>query len=172
MSQKPPFVLLHRKASSGMGELSMANSPKLSSEEIVEINGQFVRRDEKVLIERGGKFELVEACELKAILPPVQNGNGNGHSVAVLVDETKSRQTGLPPVNGRPKSAPVKSYKPRPPSTNRPVSASDPQTYRRKVGTKVFKLYKSSVLSVSRLFNQNDWNDFNYEGMCHLDIAS
>jgi len=113
----------------------MRVSDEDSAEDTVDLNGQKVRKDEKVLIERGGKFELVEASELKSILPPVQNGE-NGHPIAVINGSHSaqgSQNTSLPPVKSRPKSAPVRTPRPRPPATARPVSASETQQFRRKV---------------------------------------
>ncbi|XP_078493343.1 coiled-coil domain-containing protein 181-like [Ciona intestinalis] len=92
--------------------------------ETVEINGQKIRKDEKVLIERDGKFELVGASELKAILPPVNGGHAD--NVAVV---NGNHYDPLPPVKPRPKSAPVRSSKPHPPTSNyRPFSANNAPT--------------------------------------------
>uniref|UniRef100_F6X3J8 Coiled-coil domain-containing protein 181 n=1 Tax=Ciona intestinalis TaxID=7719 RepID=F6X3J8_CIOIN len=109
--------------------------------ETVEINGQKIRKDEKVLIERDGKFELVGASELKAILPPVNGGHPD--NVAVV---NGNHYNPLPPVKPRPKSAPVRSSKPHPPTSNyRPFSANNAPTtpssnYTAKV-KKILKIY-------------------------------
>uniref|UniRef100_H2Y4U4 Coiled-coil domain-containing protein 181 n=1 Tax=Ciona savignyi TaxID=51511 RepID=H2Y4U4_CIOSA len=85
----------------------------------VEINGQKIGKDEKILIERDGKFELVGAGELKAILPPVNRSNGD--NVAVV---NGNNYTPLPPVKPRPKSAPVRSRPQPSPPNYRPFSAT------------------------------------------------
>ncbi|XP_076822554.1 uncharacterized protein LOC143468948 [Clavelina lepadiformis] len=91
-----------------MGDISKdMNDLKLQSTDSVEINGQVLHKDEKVLVERGGKFELVEAGELNGMLPtsawsnPQQNG---------LSYESERRSFQSP--KQRPKSAPARHSQP------------------------------------------------------------
>lgn len=90
--------------------------------ETVEINGQRVKKTEKVLVERDGKFELVQLGELEAILPPLKPAPV---SISPAVTSSPDKAGGDADVSKlRPKSAPIRKRKPHPPRRGtRPKSA-------------------------------------------------
>lgn len=67
----------------------------------VNINGQHIGKDEKVLVERGGKFELVHASKMKAMFPPVDEHEKKA-------SKQKKKGAGKPK---KPSTAPHKSAK-------------------------------------------------------------
>lgn len=68
------------------------------SDDQVNISGQFLQRNEKVLVEIGGRFHIVEAGELEKNLSLMESRE--------FEDE---RKVGLPPIRQRAKSAPARS---------------------------------------------------------------
>ena len=85
-----------KEVTTGMGNLRMNDSK--SNEGVVEISGQFLRKDEKVLVEIGGQFHVVEAGEIEKNLPLVEDAQQSEDRVV------------LPPVKPpHPRSAPAKS---------------------------------------------------------------
>ena len=98
-----------------------------SLNDTVEINGQRISKSEKVLIERGGKFELVELSELETILPPLSLNHHSNDISVVNGDNLALNETNHKPTKTqRPKSAPLSKRRStsRPP-TSRPTSANN-----------------------------------------------
>jgi len=102
--------------------------PEVTSlNDTVEINGQRISKSEKVLIERGGKFELVELSELETILPPLSLNHHSNDISVVNGDNLALNETNHKPTKTqRPKSAPLSKRRStsRPP-TSRPTSANN-----------------------------------------------
>nr|XP_039251908.1 coiled-coil domain-containing protein 181-like [Styela clava]XP_039270227.1 coiled-coil domain-containing protein 181-like [Styela clava] len=95
-----------------------------SEKETITINGQEIHKDEKILVERGGKFELVSASKLKALMPSVVDGKPKDKKAKKkpkIAEAGKRSKTPPPPQSkeakskskkATPHSAPVKSSKP------------------------------------------------------------
>jgi len=107
-----------------------SHSPAVSDVSTLEIDGTKVKKTEKVLVERDGKFQLVELRELEAILPPLKNTNNSSNKKPDLSEVVSCGEKSSPAkeVQGseekdfRPTSAPVKKHTPKPPKS-RPKSA-------------------------------------------------
>lgn len=134
------------KVSEDLNNISLKDEEESSPavvEEMVEINGQKVKKTEKILIERDGKFELVEVGELEGILPPIAAAsNGSGHLDAPGPAE---------PIK-RPTSAPVQSsFVPHPPTTmhSRPRSAANDAVRPNRKDTRTFR-YSSETKEIMK----------------------
>lgn len=104
----------------------------------------------KVLVERDGKFQLVELRELEAILPPLKNTNNSSNKKPDLSEVVSCGEKSSPAkeVQGseekdfRPTSAPVKKHTPKPPKS-RPKSAHYNAFEHRKFKVNFCLVYKS-----------------------------
>merc|ERR1712096_434579 len=110
-----------------------SHSPAVSDVSTLGIDGTKVKKTEKVLVERDGKFQLVELRELEAILPPLKNTNNSSNKKPDLSQvvscggekspEKEEKKVKISEQNDlRPTSAPIKKHTPKPPKT-RPKSA-------------------------------------------------
>ena len=67
------------EVTTGINDLNLSSFKP--NEDTVEISGQFLRKDEKILVEIGGKFHVVEAAELEKNLATSQVGESNHKKV-------------------------------------------------------------------------------------------
>ena len=71
------------------------------SSETVEISGQFLRKDEKVLVEIGGRFHVVEAGELEKSLPALEGRDKANKKMTHILAKQHSKSS---PSSSRPTS--------------------------------------------------------------------